>query len=375
MFRNALTRGSSACDVQDFDNPQESTIEPCDICGQELDDEHACLQSIPSSVLRVQDPRIGSIVVDHYILEEFVCESSTSLVYKARHQLLNSHVAVKISNSSGQRDPFSVVRTSRAAVIAVRLEHPNIVRCIEFSHEPNQQGILIMDWCTGTPLSQVIGKELALTPLRALNLLEGLCDALHYAQTQGVNHINLHPGGILIDNISGYEQAKLLDFGLMKMIAPHTSDIVASSEHFKYASPEERCGHPPDQRSMIYSLGLILLDMLTGRVEALNNQSPGNARLEVPTLLQLRSDMAEAAVIDKILSRCLATKASRRYQNIDELGLAINQAKMEVDRIQRAENLRLTNSKEQRSTLFWVLLLAIIFGICAAWNTIASELH
>lgn len=353
--------------MQAPDISQAGTCDLCEICGQDLDDEHACLQCVPSSILRVQDPRIGSIVVDHYILEEFVNESTTSLVYKARHQLLNSHVAVKISSGNGEHDPFSVVRTSRAAVIAMRLEHPNIVRCIEFSHEPSKQGILIMEWCNGTPLSQVISRELSLTPLRALTLLEAVCNALHYAQTQGVNHINLHPGGILLDEINGYEQAKLVDFGLMKMIAPRTPETFEGSEHFKYASPEERSGQPPDQRSMIYSLGLILLDMLTGHVDSQSTLDTGKTRLELPTLLRLRPDMAEATLLDKILARCLATKPSRRYQTIDDLEFAINQARIEIDRMQRAETNRLIDLKEQQTTLLGVVILAIILSICAAW--------
>lgn len=348
-----------------------SSLERCEICGESIDETHACLQGVPASVLRLEDPRLGSVVVDHYILEEFVSESQRSLIYKARHQLSNTHVAVKISTTASERDPFSLIRTSRAALIAVRLDHPNIVRNIEFNYDPGQHAVLVMEWANGTPLSQIIATEISLTPYRALNLLEGLCDALRYAQTQGVNHINLKPSGILVDRVNGEEQAKLLDFGLMKMLGPHTQETMNGGEHFKYASPEERIGQPPDQRSIIYSLGLILYDMLTCRVEALD-ASTAAAKIDLPSLMKTRPELDEAPILDKILNKCLAFKPSRRFQTVEELAFAVTQAKTEIERIERIERLKSSQFETQASLMAAIWMTLFLVACCAAVYLSAS---
>lgn len=317
-------------------------------------------------MLTLQDPRLGAVIVDHYVLEEFICDGATSLVYKARHQMINGYVAVKIAKSIGDHDPFSVLRTSRAALIAVRLEHPNIARCIEFSHDAERNAVLVMEWSHGTPLSHLIAREISLSPLRALNLLEGLSDALRYAQRQGVNHINLKPGGIIVEASNGAEQAKLLDFGLMKMLTPLTTKAFSSSEHFKYSSPEERAGQPPDQRSMIYSLGLILFDMLTGRVETLDSGSAARERIDVPPLVKIRPELKEAVIIDNILSRCVAFLPSRRYQTLDDLTFAVVQAKLEIERVERLEkSLRYSLKASNQFSQVHLALLIVAVCLCA----------
>ena len=353
----------------------QQTFECCQICGVE-EEVHACLQAIPSSVLTLQDPRIGSVVADHYIIEEFVCTNNTSMVYKARHQVLHTHVAVKVSKDSAVQDPFSVLRTSRAALIAVRLEHPNIVRCIDFNREADQSAVLVMEWAHGIPLSQVIAQEVSLSPLRALNILDGLCEGLRYAQTQGVNHINLKPTGIIVAHLNGCEQPRLLDFGLMKMLGPHTLETTLASEHFKYSSPEERLGQPPDQRSMIYSLGMIFFDMLSGVVESFDSGTGSDAKTELPELVKTHPEMQEAPALDKVLSKCVAAKPAKRFQTIDDLSFAINEAKVELERIERATEILLQESlvKPTVHSTLPVILLVMAVAMCiflAFHNSIA----
>lgn len=340
----------------------EQTHARCPICGVE-EEVHACLQAIPSSVLTLQDPRIGSVVADHYILEEFVCTNNTSMVYKARHQLLHTHVAVKISKDSAVQDPFSVLRTSRAALIAVQLDHPNIVRCIDFNRESDHSAVLVMEWAHGIPLSQVIAQEGSLTPMRALNLLDGLCEGLRYAQSQGVNHINLKPNGIIIARLNGCEQPRLLDFGLMKMLGPHTLETTLSGEHFKYSSPEERLGQPPDQRSMIYSLGMIFFDMLTGLVDTFDTGVASNAR-DIPALIKVHPQMQEAPALDKVLSKCLAAKPSKRFQHVDDLSFAVNQAKIELERIERANATLVRENLAKPTVHSAILMTLLVMAVC-----------
>lgn len=343
---------------------REQIYEQCLICGAE-EESHACLQAIPSSLLTLQDPRIGSVVADYYILEELVCTNSTNVVYKARHQVLHTHAAVKISHDGTVQDPFSVLRTSRAALIAVRLDHPGIVRCIEFSHEPDRSAVLVMEWARGTPLSQLIAQEVSLTPMRALYLLDGLCEALRYGQSNGVNHINLKPSGIIVTHMNGYEQPRLLDFGLMKMLGPHTFEASSRSDHFKYASPEERLGQPPDQRSMIYSLGMILFDMVTGLVESLDGGVDSSARAEIPALVKICPEMQAAPVLDKILSKCLASKPSRRFQNVDELSFAVIKAKAELESLERASKRSAKMNSTNQTGQFAVVAILLIVAILA----------
>ncbi|HEY9679061.1 MAG TPA: serine/threonine-protein kinase [Drouetiella sp.] len=350
----------------------------CRICGQMMLDEdmHACLQSLPASFLTLQDPRLGTVVADDFVLEEYICTSDTSYVYKARHQLLNTHVAVKISNGVAEPDPFSVLRTNRAALIAMRLDHPNIVRTLKFNRESSENAVLIMEWAHGIALSQLISKEAPLMPLRAVNLIEGVCDALRYAHTQGVNHINLKPNGILVHTANNAEQARLLDFGLMKMIGPHTPEATCNSHHFRYASPEEVAGQPPDQRSTIYTVGLILYEMLTGCLEEQELVGGSTKKREFPALVKVCPQMKEAVVLDPIISRCLETKAARRYQTMEDLGFAFADAKMELERIHRAELIlsRQLHPDDERMNKVWMILAMVAAIIMLALFTAHGSL-
>ncbi|CAN5484036.1 hypothetical protein BH10CYA1_BH10CYA1_23460 [soil metagenome] len=343
----------------------QQSLERCQICGAD-EEVHACLQAIPSSLLTLQDPRIDSVVAEHYILEEFMCENSTSLVYKARHQLFHTQVAVKISKDSAVHDPLSVLRTSRAALIAVRLEHPNIVRCVDFNRQADQSAALVMEWAHGIPLSQLIAQEISLTPLRALNLLEGLCEGLRYGQSQGVNHINLKPNGIIVASMNGCEQPRLLDFGLMKMLGPHTLETTLTSQHFKYASPEEQLGEPSDQRSTIYSLGMIFLDMLTGLVDSFNSGVGSNAKMNIPALVKIYPQMREAPLLDNIVSTCLAVKPSDRFQNIEDLSAAVSEAKNELERMAREEEFEGDQQLATTPKFLKIGLILLVMAICAS---------
>jgi eukaryotic-like serine/threonine-protein kinase len=343
--------------------PPVVTEEQCQICGQLFEDSHACLQAIPASLLTLIDPRVGTVVAQHFILEDFVCNSDTSLVYKARHQLLNTYVAVKIANEVTEPDPFSALRTNRAALIATRLDHPNIVRTIHFVHEQADNALLIMEWANGIPLAQVIASQVPIAPLRALNIIEGLCDALRYAHIQGVNHINLKPSGILVTQINGGEQARLLDFGVMKMLAPQTVEAIAKSQHIKYASPEECAGQPPDQRAMIYSLGMILFDMLTGQIEELSGDAQIKTPFIAPALVKVRPDLQEASTLDTILTKCLARKAAQRYQTLDEFGCALTDAKIELERIESSKLLMQNHVEPQDKPTPTLLLVLLVMAV------------
>lgn len=353
---------------------QSADEEQCEICGQIFFDSHACLQSVPSSLLTLHDPRLGSVVADHYVLEEYICTSDTSFVYKARHQLLNTHVCIKITNGISQPDPFSLLRTSRAALVAVRLDHPNIARTICFSHQPGDTAALVMEWAQGAPLTHIIARDVTLTPLRAVTILEALCDGLRHAQAQGVNHINLKPSAVMITEHNGVEQARLLDFGIMKMLGPHTFETQMRSPQINFASPEERTGQPPDQRSMIFSLGMILLHMLTGRVDELQLKSSDSQALDIPPLVKTCPDMKESHVLDNILTRCLAEKPSRRFKTINELSFALSDAKVELERISNAEKRRIESSERARSLRIqpWMVLIVVatILAMYFAWHNL-----
>jgi serine/threonine-protein kinase len=346
----------------------EQDSDLCIICGQYFVGNHACLQGLPSSLLTLQDPRVGLIVAGHFILEEFICASETSCVYKARHQLLNTYVAVKISNALNGFDQFSLLRTNRAALIASRLDHPNIVRTIELNCDNDDNPLLIMEWASGTPLSQLIGRESPIAPLRAINVIEALCDALRYAHSQGVNHINLKTSNIIIaDHQNGSEQARLLDFGIMKMLGPHPVETIAKGQHSLYCSPEECSGLPPDERSMIYTLGVILFEMLTGSVEQFGHSDKTHSRINAPALVKVRPDLREAASIDEVLFKCIAPKSDQRFRNLDELGAALSQTKVQIERLGLFESIEPGHFESTEKSVFGlqVVLLIVAFLMLA----------
>ncbi len=252
--------------------------------------------------------------LSHYKIEDRIGQGGMGVVYRATDTRLGRAVAIKViaADAAGDRDRRD--RFLREARSASALNHPNIVTIHEVDHA-NGIDFLVMELVGGRPLTEMIPRA-GLSLDRAIELAEQIANALAIAHASGIVHRDVKPANIVISD-SG--QAKMLDFGLAKMLAPpdpvaNTVTAAPATElgvvvgTIAYMSPEQAQGRPITDRSDIFSFGVVLYEMLAGRrpfgdtVASLLTEAPppiGSARKDIPPALEALI----AACLDKTPAR------------------------------------------------------------------------
>lgn len=254
---------------------------------------------------------IGLLVSKYRILEE-IGRGSMGIVFKAENPLDGRNVAIKILAEKLINDPEMLQRFEREGGAASALNHPNICRVFESG---NWQGrpYLVMELLTGQSLDQLL-KSGPVPAAQLIDIADGVCRALEAAHAIGVVHRDIKPGNIFL---TGTGEVKVLDFGLAKVTRPSTPmgddaptavmtrrGIVLGT--FAYMSPEQICCEPLDGRTDLFSLGVVLYELATGK-------------------LPIRGAEVEAlpAGLGPILAKLMAPDASLRYQTAAEARRAV----------------------------------------------------
>ncbi len=189
-------------------------------------------------------------------------------VYRARDEVLARTVAIKILHPNLVDDAEFLERFRREALAAARLTHPNIVSIYDTGTEESDSGdqhFIVMEFCGGGTLASLIAREGSLRPDRISEIGASICDALAYAHSNGVIHRDVKPANVLLADDG---TVKVSDFGIAKA-AFNGKDITTTGSLLgtvTYISPEHARGEEPDERSDIYSLGVVLYELATGRV-------------------------------------------------------------------------------------------------------------
>ena len=208
----------------------------------------------------------GSII-GGYRIDELIGRGGMGLVYRATNVALNRIYALKVLAPGLAEDEGFRQRFKREMRIAASLHHPNIVG-IHYAGEQDGMLFFVMDYVTGTDLREILMKQGALDPNRAVDLLDQFASALDAAHRRGLVHRDVKPGNIMITVKDGEEHAYLTDFGLAKKfdtVSGLTSkgSIVGTVD---YMAPEQITGSRTDARTDIYALGCVFYQMLNGRV-------------------------------------------------------------------------------------------------------------
>lgn len=239
-------------------------------------------------------------------------------VYRARQANLDRRVAIKIVRSEVAEDPAFAERFAREAKTLARLSHPNIVAIHDFgevSRESSGDGTpraplfyFVMEYVDGASLRQLMQEGL-IEPSLALSIVQQICDALQYAHDEGVVHRDIKPENILLDSRG---RVKIADFGLAKLVAQPSGVFTLTATHQvmgtpRYMAPEQMEGsRAVDHRADIYSLGVVLYEMLTGEIPA-GHFEPPSRRAAVDRRL------------DDIVLRAMARDPRQRFQSVSEL--------------------------------------------------------
>lgn len=256
-----------------------------------------------------------------YAVIERVGSGGMAEVYRARDDLLGREVAIKVLHDRYSRDRSFVERFRREAQAAANLSHPNVVALYDYGADGDTY-FIVMEFIEGRSLSEIISAEGALLPERAADIAADVAKALERAHSNGLVHRDVKPGNIMITN-SG--QTKVTDFGIARALSgdgeqtmTQTGMVIGTAA---YLSPEQAQGNTIDGRSDVYSLGVVLFEMLTGtppfsgdtplaiayKHVRENPEPPSTMNADVP------------AGLDAITMKALAKNPDNRYSSATEM--------------------------------------------------------
>lgn len=265
-----------------------------------------------------EDPQL---LAGRYEFVRFIARGGMSSVYLARDIRLDRPVAVKVLFAGLADNPSFVERFRREALAAARLNHPRIVRVYD-SGQDSGTYFIVMEYIEGQTLSKVLKQEGALTIPTALRIGEDVAEALADAHKQNVIHRDVKPGNIMFTPSSGL---KVTDFGIARAVTGSISDLTQTGTVMgtaTYFSPEQAKGDFADYRTDLYSLGVVLFEMLAGKPPFYGDSPIAVAYQHVnepPPSLQEVTDGAVPLELSNIVTKLLAKQPENRYQDAELL--------------------------------------------------------
>ena len=306
------------------DNPE--TLKFCGECGTKLDasasghpqgpeDRASFTRTLETST---DELTRGTVFAGRYEIIEELGAGGMGRVYRAHDTKLNEEVALKLIKPEIAADKKTVERFHNEIKIARRISHKNVCRTHDF-HEEGKTLFLTMEYVRGEDLKSLIHRTKTLSVGTALSIARQVAEGLGEAHKLGITHRDLKPGNIMIDKDG---QAKIMDFGIARSLQgggiTAEGGIIGTPE---YMSPEQVEGKPADPRADIYALGIILFEMVTGRVpfEGETAFSIANKHKSEPPPVPKKLAPQIPEGLSRLILRCLEKDKAKRYQAADEL--------------------------------------------------------
>jgi serine/threonine-protein kinase len=293
--------------------------------------------------------------LDHFRIDSVVARSDTSTVFHAADLRDASEVAIKVPNPDLKNDPAFLNRFNQEVEIGERLDHPNIIKVIP---DPDRTEIyMVMEWFPGKTLREILKKENKLAPDRATHITAGICNALEYIHSRGIMHRDLRPENVLVDDAN---RIKVIDFGgamtasARRFTLTKLSQILGTSE---YVSPEELKGKRGDARSDIYSLGVMLYEMLTGTMPF--QGSDPYERIKYEPIPPRESNPALSPQLQEVVYRALEREPQNRYASARELAHDLEH----LDQVGITDRAELQNWKKHHRRLSRTMLLYVLAAL------------
>ena len=320
------------------------SMRTCPQCGFSCDASHKFCPSCGFPIGQVakdsDDPLIGRTLPGGYVILELVGIGGMGRVYRAEQTTLGRTVAVKIVHPHLVGEESAVARFITEARAASRLNHPHSVAVIDFGKTSDGQLYLVMEFLRGRDLSRVAYEEGPLPFRRVVEILKQVLEALGEAHHLEIIHRDLKPENVIIEPLrAGGDFVKVVDFGLAKMRESQNSPSITSPGIVcgtpEYMSPEQGRGDPLDARSDLYAVGVILFQLLTGRLP-FEAESPTQVVLmhlskAPPDPRQVAPERMIPMQLVDVVRRSLSKEPQDRYSDADEFSRALSSALATID--------------------------------------------
>jgi eukaryotic-like serine/threonine-protein kinase len=274
---------------------------------------------------------VGRVFLGRYQVISLLGEGGMGKVYLARQLDLDRQVVVKVMHDHVAADPKFCDRFQRETLLMARFQHSYAVTLYDASLNDPQGPCIVMEYIRGTPLDQLMEKNGGrLSPARAGRLLGQLCEVLQAAHKAGIVHRDLKPANLMVlDADTPYEKIKVMDFGLAKLLdPPNYKQVSVTGMDFAvgtpaYICPEQVRGEPMDHRGDIYSVGVLIYEMLTGRTPFSGNSSMdillAHATENPPSFADVGAADVVPPAVEKVVQSCLAKDPAQRPASARDL--------------------------------------------------------
>ena len=326
-------------------------------------------------------PQPGDLIADRYELEELVGTGGMSSVFRAHDLQLERDVAVKILHQHYAEDPEYLERFRREARLVARLSHPNIVTVIDRGDDDGRQYI-VFEHVEGENLKELVVRSGRLPVRQALELALAVADGLAFAHDHGLVHRDVKPQNVLLNNEG---EVKVTDFGIARSLhvehgVTQTGTVLGTGE---YLAPEQASGKPVSPATDVYSLGVVLWELLAGDVPFTGDNFVAVALRHVneppPHLRERRPDVSPR--LDAAVERALAKDPAHRFPSMKAFAQELRACLAEPEGavpppVQDAEltlvtppprtRARARPRRRRRRPLAWVLLALVVAGAAFA---------
>jgi serine/threonine protein kinase/DNA-directed RNA polymerase specialized sigma24 family protein len=319
----AATLGTTAADAEQLVELARSKF----VEGLTRGAESTTSSDAPPAPEQELDP--GRVLGKRFRIDKRVGEGGMGAVFRATDLKTGANVAVKTLLPEAAKDAALRRRFEREAQILQKLEHPNFVRFVEYGSGASEPAYVVMEFLDGSALSRVISDESHLLPERALHITRHVLTGLQYAHGLGVIHRDVKPDNVvLVHEEQDPEFAKVLDFGIARLAEPDSAEktkLTQKGEIFgtpAYMAPEQVRGDPIDSRADLYSVSVMLYEMLASRPPFVAKNQMGLFAMHLatmpPPLHDLMPNAEQLGPLQALLDIGLAKEPAQRFASAAE---------------------------------------------------------